>query len=461
MEPTTSYNTRFDPQIPPDRDQEQAWRDRSASEERDRVIVRRELERGVPEAEIEEQLAIASDFVRLNPGQDVRGYVRTLIEEEKGGFHALSASVPPSQGRTLETDPARLRQSLSQPVRPELTEPQHRGEIPQGIRPQSGTSSEPRGRIAAAEASVRDYVNGNFKPDDWLAMVAINRKTGETLQRISPARNIVSSDYQRWLRYLNATGSDVYLSLNTFKEHARGRTKEDLKDIRHLYLDLDEEGARKLEAIRHDSAVPPPNYVLNTSPGKFQVIWRVEGIGQEEAEGLLRELAGRYGGDRAATDSTRVFRLPSFSNKKYKEDFRVTISREAPTGEVRSAEDFRVDAQARSRAGTPAPAPAARRSSSIGNGTTQSEKDWAYAIRKLRAAEDPAVIIRDMARYRSADRYDKNDSSKLVAPAKPNPRYYAEHTVTQAMAYLGITKPAPTPASSAASSREPGAEPSR
>ncbi len=53
---------------------------------------------------------------------------------------------------------------------------------------------------------------------------------------------------------------------------ARGRTKEDSKEIRHLYLDLDKDATRKLEAIRHDNTVPLPNYVLNTSPGKFQVI---------------------------------------------------------------------------------------------------------------------------------------------------------------------------------------------
>ncbi|MGH9328346.1 MAG: DNA-primase RepB domain-containing protein [Terriglobia bacterium] len=173
-------------------------------------------------------------------------------------------------------------------------------------------------------------MNGAFRPDHWLAVLAVNRNSGEILQRVSTARSIASPEYQRWLRYLNATGSDVYVSLNTFKEHARGRTKEDSKEIRHLYLDLDDGGARKLEAIRQDKAVPTPNYVLNTSPGKFQVIWRVEGIDQEHAEAVLRTLAQRFGGDPAATDSTRVFRLPGFNNKKYPDDFQVTVIRESP-----------------------------------------------------------------------------------------------------------------------------------
>ena len=299
----------------------------------------------------------------------------------------------------------------------------------------------------------------DFKPDDWLAVVAINRKSGETVQRVGPARSIVSPEYERWLRYLNATGSDIYLSLNTFKERARGRTKEDLKEIRHLYLDLDEDGARKLEAIRHDSAVPAPNYILSTSPGKFQVIWRVEGLGQDQAETMLRDLTARYGGDPTATDSTRVFRLPGFSNKKYGQDVQVSISREAPASHVYAAQDFRIYGQERTRAAS-VPGAAIPQRSSVGD-SSQSERDWQYAIRKLKVGEDPNQIIRDMASYRSKDRYDKNDPNKLIAPAKARPYYYAEQTVTKAMAFLGITKSPAAAGNPGAKSREPEIEPSR
>lgn len=66
-----------------------------------------------------------------------------------------------------------------------------------------------------------------------------------------------------------------------------------------------------------------------------------------------------------------------------------------------------------------------------------------------------------MAAYRSQDRYDKNDPTKLIAPAKPRPYYYAEQTVTKAMATLGMTKQ-PTRAPKAASgSRETETAPSR
>jgi hypothetical protein len=169
------------------------------------------------------------------------------------------------------------------------------------------------------------------------------------------------------------------------------------------------------------------------------VIWKVEGIGQDEAETLLRALVQRFGGDPAATDSTGVFRAPGFANKKYKDDFQVTLTANAPANQVYHASDFGTPSpveERESRASTTRPTP---RNVSQRDGNSQSEKDWNYAIRKLRAGEDPDKIIRDMAQYRSADHYDKKDPTKLVAPSKPKPRYYAEHTVARAMAHLGMT----------------------
>ena len=40
-----------------------------------------------------------------------------------------------------------------------------------------------------------------------------------------------------------------------------------------------------------------------------------EGRNLEEAEGLLHAMAREFGGDPAATDATRVLRLPGFANR--------------------------------------------------------------------------------------------------------------------------------------------------
>src|SRR5207244_8534285 len=111
--------------------------------------------------------------------------------------------------------------------------------------------------------------------------------------------------------------SDVYIGMNTLKRDAQSRTKEDIETIRHLYLDVDRNGPLALEAIENSGLVPRPNYVLETSPEKYQVVWKVEGIAQDQAEGLQRAMVREFGGDPAATDSTRVLRLPGFVNRTY------------------------------------------------------------------------------------------------------------------------------------------------
>jgi len=111
--------------------------------------------------------------------------------------------------------------------------------------------------------------------------------------------------------------------MNTLKPDARTRTKEDIQTIRHLYLDIDHGGPTALTKLQQSNLVPVPNYTVTTSPDKLQVVWRVQGIEREQAEALLRAMARQFGGDPAATDSTRVLRLPGFTNKKYLTDFLV------------------------------------------------------------------------------------------------------------------------------------------
>ena len=77
---------------------------------------------------------------------------------------------------------------------------------------------------------------------------------------------------------LPSAGSDVFVGMNPIKDGAYTRTKPNVKDIRHVYLDLDRTGDEALQAIRNSVEVPAPNFVLVTSPGKHQVVWKVSGL---------------------------------------------------------------------------------------------------------------------------------------------------------------------------------------
>jgi RepB DNA-primase from phage plasmid len=186
----------------------------------------------------------------------------------------------------------------------------------------TNTSSQKR-HIGAPE-----YLRASFEPSDRLAILIRNPHRHETIQRLAMAARIAEPSFQEWLHFKNGREDfDVYVGMNALKPGARTRTKNDILSIRHLYLDLDHEGPASLAAIEQSSLVPRPNYVLSTSPNKFQVIWRVEGVTEENAEPLLRGMARKFGADPAATDTARVLRLPGFLNRKYAEEVVVRAER--------------------------------------------------------------------------------------------------------------------------------------
>ena len=141
-----------------------------------------------------------------------------------------------------------------------------------------------------------EYVRELFEPGDNAAILVRDRSIGHTVQRIAKAETIASPAFQTWLARQNASGSDVFMGMNPIKNGAYNRTKENIKNIRHVYLDLDRNGDASLEAIQNSPSVPAPNFVLDTSPGKHQVVWKVSGFSQDEAESLLHNLANQFGG---------------------------------------------------------------------------------------------------------------------------------------------------------------------
>jgi hypothetical protein len=213
------------------------------------------------------------------------------------------------------------------------------------------------------------------------------------------------------------------MGMNPIKDGAFSRTKGDIKDIRHVYLDLDRYGGQALEAIRNSTEVPAPNFVLDTSPGKHQVVWKVSEFTQDEAESLLHNLANKFGGDLAATDSTRVLRLPGFANHKLPLEF-VVQARQESDGIYR-LRDFTVDEDSPEAPRHFGEAQERRRTVPTDH-KSQSERDWAYAKRALSRGDDPEVVIQRIADFRAQD--------------KANPESYARLTVTKAQVDLQRTR---------------------
>jgi hypothetical protein len=282
------------------------------------------------------------------------------------------------------------------------------------------TTLEPADKTSVTPA---EYIRANFQPSDRIAVLVRNGKRGETIQRIGSVDNVAGSSFQDWIRYKNEKdGCDVYVGMNALKPLAHTRTKEDILAIRHLYLDLDQDGSTSLAAIEKSNLVPPPSYVLNTSPDKYQVIWKVEDIGQGQAEALQHAMARQFDGDHAATDSARVLRIPGFLNKKYEQNFLVTI--QSQTDRTYHLRDFKVRAEPVDSDYRQPRNSLRKTETSEPRPITQSERDWAYVKSSLASGADPEELIVQLAHSRAAD--------------KSNPHYYARLTVTKALTDLGM-----------------------
>jgi hypothetical protein len=295
----------------------------------------------------------------------------------------------------------------------------------------------PERQFKSQDLSASEYVLALHAPQDQIAVLLRNRSRGQTLQRITSAETVAGPEFQKWLKQENRSGSDIFVGMNPLKEGATSRSKENIREIRHLYLDLDEDAPASLTRVRASSEVPPPNFVLDTSPAKHQIVWNIEGANLEQAETLLRALASEFGGDMAATDATRVFRMPGFTNRKYVDDFSIQAHHESDR--VHSLRDFAVreGSAGFSRdyegARSPRQLPAGHKS--------QSEADWAFARRALARGDNPEEVIRRIADYRAADKH--------------NSVYYARLTVIKAQLSMLSPNAAPAQRSEHVSTNKP------
>jgi hypothetical protein len=219
----------------------------------------------------------------------------------------------------------------------------------------------------------------NFRPDDRLAVLC---KRNRVQQRIVTADELIKPRFQSWLKEQNGGGANIHVSMNTLKPEATGRTKNDIADIRHIYLDIDHSGQDALARLMADA--PPPSCILTTSPGRYQVIWKAEGFSHAEAEALQRAMAVKYGADRAAIDVSRVLRIPGFTNLKYDPPYLVTA--EKISERICRPADFRIERMYENTF--------ARNPVNPGNaGTnTRSHRDWHEVCKRLERGEHPADV---------------------------------------------------------------------
>jgi len=259
-----------------------------------------------------------------------------------------------------------------------------------------------------------------FAPEETIAVLLRRQDAAAPMQRVVRLEQVLETPYMAWFSYENQHGrNNIYVAANPLRPGSRKRTKESIASVRHLYIDIDTEGDARLAALRVSELVPPPTSILSTSPGKYQVLWRVEGFDFARQEQTLKLLAIAFGGDPACTDCNRVLRVPGFLNRKYDPAHHVTV--EYPDDSVWTPDDFRMDIGAVD-AMLFGNAIASRKQPAK---DSNSETDWAWVSDQLAHGKDAVKLTRELASRRSD---------------KPNPLYYAQRTVDVASARLWLTE---------------------
>jgi hypothetical protein len=164
-----------------------------------------------------------------------------------------------------------------------------------------------------------------YHPDDWVALFLKSYDTGRVAQRVVPVTLAATGYLQDWLNRENASGMNVYVSVNSVTPRQISRRRRAISTIRHVFLDADRAGDEVLAAVSCRPDLPQPSYVLHTSPNRVHVLWRVRQFTKEHAEGLQKQLARELNTDTAATSCAQTTRLPGFVNQKYATPYLVMI----------------------------------------------------------------------------------------------------------------------------------------
>ena len=261
-----------------------------------------------------------------------------------------------------------------------------------------------------------EFLNRCFYPSETVAVLLRNGTTEKTQQRIVTIETAISPNYMSWLTYENRRGANIYVSANPLLAGSRKRTKDSVASVRHLYIDLDIDGATSLAALRASERIPQPTAIIRTSADKYQVIWKVEGFDLSMQEMTLKLLVTSFHGDPACTDCNRVLRMPGFLNCKYEPAWPVGVHYISDS--VYAPTDFRLmDGNAPRVSAVPFPH---KEQAAI---STNSEHDWAWVLHQLAQGKEATQLTIELAELRSD---------------KPNPLYYAQRTIDMASARLSL-----------------------
>ena len=156
-----------------------------------------------------------------------------------------------------------------------------------------------------------------FERDTWIwqtfsgkAYKDQNTKNGrDSLAKVTKA---TVDGFEAQAQELQDKGADIFFQVNI----GTSRKAADVTEVAALFLDLDGAPVAPVINDARAKAIPTPNAIVCTSPGRYHVYWLVEDCATSQFRQAQKLLANRYGGDPAIHDLSRVMRAPGTMNNK-------------------------------------------------------------------------------------------------------------------------------------------------
>jgi len=146
---------------------------------------------------------------------------------------------------------------------------------------------------------------------------ATYEKHQRTGQRQDPLAKVLHGTLdQHWATLVNLSrrGAGVFVAINKTTLQGR-RSSENIEAVRAYFSDCDGVPRDTIKAALSLLGLTP-HIVTRTSPGKFHLIWCVNGALLTDFPETQRKLAALFGSDPTVIDLPRVMRLPGFPHQK-------------------------------------------------------------------------------------------------------------------------------------------------
>ena len=171
--------------------------------------------------------------------------------------------------------------------------------------------------VSVDRAAPIRFLRTAYDAADWIAVFLKTYRTGDVAQRVVP----VSAATQSALSGVAPTPERERLERVRQRQRRCARPLAgpgaSIAAVRHVFLEEDGDGPGLLAALTTRPDLPPPSYVLHSSPGRLHVLWRTRHFERGDVEALQKRLARELDTDSAATSCAQTTRLPGFVNHKH------------------------------------------------------------------------------------------------------------------------------------------------